>query len=355
MVPADGRKLKIVNLANENYLRATHAPLGGLTGILAQLVDYIVSTAIKPQPALAAGASLCALGALMGKRYQTETGLRPNLYLIGVSPPNSGKTHVLEALNDLFVCAGLQDYLSTPITRKTQLDKELMRRPCLLWQYDDCGQFLQKASQMPVLVHELSRLFKGDGWYETTAKKGRYHVIQQTCLCLSGMTTPEHIRDAINKRSFLDSVIAGKTLIMPSCGGHEASQYGVLGSSRKALIYGLREVASGTPGRCYSRERISEPLAVACTPEARAVFFDYWDICWQLVEDGGNGRIIHRLAEQAAKIALILAVSDCPSQPLINVRHMRWAIDVVNVSTWWQFEVRPDKTCGKTGARAERD
>ena len=45
-------------------------------GILAEMVDYMVSTARRPQPLLSLGASLCALGALMGRKYRTETNLR---------------------------------------------------------------------------------------------------------------------------------------------------------------------------------------------------------------------------------------------------------------------------------------
>ena len=43
---------------------------GGLVGDLAR---YMIDTARRPQPLLAVGASLCALGALMGRRYRTAT------------------------------------------------------------------------------------------------------------------------------------------------------------------------------------------------------------------------------------------------------------------------------------------
>ena len=50
--------------------------IAGLDGVLKMLVDYMLATARRPQPVLAVGASLCALGALMGRKYRTESNLR---------------------------------------------------------------------------------------------------------------------------------------------------------------------------------------------------------------------------------------------------------------------------------------
>jgi hypothetical protein len=60
-------------------------------GILTEMVDYMVSTARRLQPLLSLGASLCALGALMGRKYRTETNLRSNLYVVGIADSGSGK------------------------------------------------------------------------------------------------------------------------------------------------------------------------------------------------------------------------------------------------------------------------
>jgi hypothetical protein len=76
---------------------------GGLVGDLAR---YMIDTARRPQPLLAVGASLCALGALMGRRYRTTTDLRANLYIVGIADSGSGKNHAREVVNELFFAAG---------------------------------------------------------------------------------------------------------------------------------------------------------------------------------------------------------------------------------------------------------
>jgi hypothetical protein len=54
----------------------------------------MIDTARRPQPLLAVGASLCALGALMGRKYRTETNLRSNLYMLATNswPRSAGST-----------------------------------------------------------------------------------------------------------------------------------------------------------------------------------------------------------------------------------------------------------------------
>ena len=68
-------------------------------------------SAIRPQPVLAIGASLCALGALMGRKYRTQTNLRTNLYVVGMAGSGGGKDHARGAIKEAFIAAGLQRYL----------------------------------------------------------------------------------------------------------------------------------------------------------------------------------------------------------------------------------------------------
>jgi hypothetical protein len=66
---------------------------------------------VRPQPILAIGASLCALGALMGRKYRTQTNLRTNLYVVGMAGSGGGKDHARGAIKEAFIAAGLHRYL----------------------------------------------------------------------------------------------------------------------------------------------------------------------------------------------------------------------------------------------------
>ena len=61
-----------------------------LDGALKLFADYILASAVRLQPILAVGASLCALDTLMGRKYRTQTNLRTNLYVVGMAGSGGG-------------------------------------------------------------------------------------------------------------------------------------------------------------------------------------------------------------------------------------------------------------------------
>ncbi len=87
--------------------------IAGLDGVLKMLVDYMLATARRPQPVLAVGASLCALGALMGRKYRTESNLRSNLYVVGMAASGGGKDHARNAIKEAFLAAGLAERIAS--------------------------------------------------------------------------------------------------------------------------------------------------------------------------------------------------------------------------------------------------
>ena len=80
-------------------------------GVIADMMTLMVTTAKRPQPVLALGASLCAIGALMGRKYRTESNTRSNLYVVGIAESGAGKNHSRMVINELFRKANLLQYL----------------------------------------------------------------------------------------------------------------------------------------------------------------------------------------------------------------------------------------------------
>jgi hypothetical protein len=76
-------------------------------GVIADMMTLMAATAKRPQPVLALGASLCAIGALMGRKYRTESNTRSNLYVVGIAESGAGKNHSRVVINELFRKAGL--------------------------------------------------------------------------------------------------------------------------------------------------------------------------------------------------------------------------------------------------------
>lgn len=69
-------------------------------GVIADMMALMSATAKRPQPVLALGASLCAIGTLMGRKYRTESNTRSNLYVVGIAESGAGKNHSRVVINE---------------------------------------------------------------------------------------------------------------------------------------------------------------------------------------------------------------------------------------------------------------
>jgi hypothetical protein len=54
-------------------------------------VQECVGTAVREQPWLSLGGALACFSTAMGRRYMGPTGVRPNLYVLGVAPSVVGQ------------------------------------------------------------------------------------------------------------------------------------------------------------------------------------------------------------------------------------------------------------------------
>ena len=112
--PAAGLLARLGEQAAETAAPRCSAPAFDLVipdGLVGDLTRYMIATARRPQPLLSLGASLCAIGALMGRLYRTESNLRSNLYVVGIADSGSGKNHAREIVNEVFFEAGLANHL----------------------------------------------------------------------------------------------------------------------------------------------------------------------------------------------------------------------------------------------------
>ena len=116
-------------------------------GVIADMMALMATTAKRPQPVLALGASLCAVGALMGRKYRTESNTRSNLYVVGIAESGAGKNHSRMVINELFRRAGLLQYLGgNKIASGAGLIAAIQRQPASLFQLDEFGMFLSAAA-----------------------------------------------------------------------------------------------------------------------------------------------------------------------------------------------------------------
>jgi len=322
-------------------------------GLVGDLTRYMIATARRPQPLLSLGASLCAVGALMGRLYRTESNLRSNLYVVGIADSGSGKNHAREIVNEVFFEAGLANHLGgNKIASGAGLLTALHRQPAILFQIDEFGMFLSAAADrkrsprhiteildnMTELYTAAGGIFLGAEYANRDGMNERRDIVEP-CLCVYGTTTPLHFWGALQGANVADGSLA-RFLILPSDEDYPDEN---LAAGRRqapsALIRGLQKIASGgghkrgnLAGKTSGASTAVDTALVPMTEETRTRFAQLSaELTVELRAAAGTPftAILARIGENATKLALIVAVGRNPARPVVEAGDAEWAIRFV--------------------------
>lgn len=352
--PAEGLLAKLTG-PDENVAPSKATPAFDLVipgGVVGELTDYMVRTARRPQPLLSLGASLCAIGALMGRKYRTESNLRSNLYVVGVADSGSGKNHSREIINELFVQAGLANYLGgNKIASGAGLLTAVHRQPAILFQIDEFGMFLSAAADrrrsprhITDILDNMTELYTSAGGiflgaeYANRDGLNERRDVNQPCLCVYGTTTPLHFWNALQGSNVVDGSLA-RFIILPTADDYPEEN--LAAGTRRApqqLIDSLNLIAEGgysagnLVGLLPGLETAVVPMVVPMLTEARDAFRALSaENTHELRKARGTvfTSILARIGENAQKLALIVAVGRDPVRPEITAEDAAWAIAFV--------------------------
>ncbi len=319
-------------------------------GVIADLMALMAATAKRPQPVLALGASLCAIGALMGRKYRTESNIRSNLYVVGIAESGAGKNHSRVVINELFRKANLLQYLGgNKIASGSGLLTAIQRQPAILFQLDEFGMFLSAAAdrkRSPRYVCEIldlmTELYTTSGTtyfgveYASTQHNNAHRAIHQPCACIYGTTTPLHFWQALQASNVADGSLA-RFLIMESEDDFPDSNeaFGNIDPPQDLIdkLILIHQGGGKLNGNLTDVGAIDEvlidPRVVPMTPKARDTFRQLdQELVGRLRTSRGTGysSILARIEENATKLALIRAVSRDPVDPQIEDHDAEWGI-----------------------------
>ena len=319
-------------------------------GVIADMMQLMDRSAKRPQPVLALGASLVAVGALMGRKYRTASNIRSNLYVVGVAESGAGKNHSRVVINELFCQAGLLQYLGgNKIASGSGLLAGIHRQPSILFQLDEFGMFLSAAAdrkRSPRYLCEvldlLTELYTTSGTtyfgieYAHSQAEVAHRAIHQPCVCVYGTTTPLHFWQALQSANVADGSLA-RFLILQSEQDFPDSnkRFGRIDPSqdlidRLLLIHQGGGKLSGNLTDVGAVDEISPmPRTVPMDGPAEAVFSTLDDaLLSELRAEHGTGfaSILARIEENATKLALIRAVSRDAVDPEIQKEDAEWGI-----------------------------
>ncbi|GIX11574.1 DUF3987 domain-containing protein [Elioraea sp. Yellowstone] len=320
-------------------------------GVLQMLVDECCRTALRPQPFLALGAAICAVGALAGRKYRTRTDLRTNVYVAAVAESGGGKDHAPEVIRRCFDLAKLDHYLGGEnLASGRGMLSALEQHPARLFQIDEFGLFLGTVTGGRAPAHkadiwsELMKLYsRAKGIYRGTEyanKKDAPRVdIHQPCVCFFGTTTPSTFWKALEGGAMMDGSLARFLVFVTDTDRPERNRDAGIITPPAELLEALKAIARGH-GDALPRGNLPDvhvapmtateepaPYTVPMTAAAEVLHDrklaeeDAWAT---KVAGTPQAAIVNRLGENASKLALICAISRNPAHPAITEAELSW-------------------------------
>ncbi len=346
---------EMIYRALDNSGEQTAAPIPAPPGImdvdgtLKLIVDECLRTGIRPQPMLALGAAICAVGALAGRRYQSPTKLRTNLYIAATADSGGGKDHAAELVIEAFCAAGLQNYLGgSDFGSGKGIVTSLEQHPSRMFWVDEFGPFLkgvlgEKANPAKAAVRDqLLKLFSRAksvylGTEYANQKENKRIDIHNPHAVVYGTTVAEPLWEAVNAGALTDGLLARFLLLISEDNKPARNKAGQVfhPDPHGPLSEALRAIARGAEGHDYGNLADTmdatipmDAYTVPMTPEAAALHDHNWDHVEDAEAQKYKGTklasIINRMAEHSIKLALTRAIGRNPARPVISLTDVQW-------------------------------
>ncbi len=312
-------------------------------GFIGEFSAFINRKAVKPQPVLSLAAAITALGILAGRKVEGMSGLRTNVYVLGVAESGTGKDKPREMLRQLLFRTGNDNlYASDRLKSDAGIRAALKANPCALFLLDEIGEMLEtikNARQSPWLrgiTTELLMLYSSaqspSVKMSGMADDSRAVTVDCPHVCLFGTSVPRSVFNAMTMNSVTGGLL-GRLLIFESSSGNPMKQMpsdeDFPQSVLDAAIFWRDFLPNGNlTGNTAGST--SAPFRV-CESSTATVIFDECEKSARKdldkISSDWSGPY-NRVEENARKLAVIHACSENPHSPYIGAASAKWGSDL---------------------------
>jgi len=326
-------------------------------GMVGEVVKWILQTAQRPQPILSVAAALAMFGCVLGQKVSTSTGLRTNIYLVGVGGTSAGKDHPRKAVKLAMLNAGIDGFLGGEEFGSGQgLLARVAKAANTLFLPDEFGLLLKAVSAKQAANHErsimtnLMKLFSSAGTVyngsEYADQKNRARVdILYPCVSLYGTTTPETFYPALGSGDVTSGYL-NRLLVVSAPEKRVAWQESSLTAPPEAIVAWVKAARAMQCGGLMGIDPAS-PIEVPMAGMSKNLFTQFRE--WiehqedELKRDQNKAALVPlwgRAWEHAAKVALVMACTRIAGAEQlktaaesggleIDMSSAQWAIDFV--------------------------
>ena len=300
----------------------------GLPGMVCR---YINETALYPLPVLSLGAALAFSGAVMANKVESPTGLRSNIYALGVAESGSGKDWPRQACKHLMNHFAMgKQAMGEPISGSGLLTSLINADGRGLILIDEFGLFMQAmagksasphkkeiAKYLMELYTSAGQVFLGPEYANKDGLNPRVEIINP-CLSMFPVTTPSTFYENISGKEVIDGFMA-RFLVF------ESDRYPIkVQQNRRARDDIPKELIESINYWKAKPALLTLPLTVEFTAEADDLFTDYSIKMRMKAAKGGENNlssIYSRITENALRIALV-----SNEKGVVDGRIATWAI-----------------------------
>lgn len=197
-------------------------------GLIGEMIAYHRLHAPRPRPELSLAATIALIGAATGRKIMTRSGMRTNIYCVGLAPSGSGKERPRN--NNCMACieAGIGNILgSENPASDAALISELADNPAMLIQIDEVSRYFatirNAGNNSSHLKNIFTRFLELTGQAENPnwspkgyADKTKSKSIAYPHLCIYGTSTGDGFWGSVASSDAVDGFLARMMVIEAS-------------------------------------------------------------------------------------------------------------------------------------------
>ena len=341
-IPAPDPEVDISRIVNREASAPALTELMRVPGAIGELADWIEAGAKRSQPTLALAASIAAMSALVGRKVQTESGVRPNLYVLGIGETGCGKERAREAIGKLFEELGVDAMLGDAFASDAAIETAIERRPARLFLIDEIGYLLGTvndsgaATHIKSIVPVLLRMYSASS---SSYRKREYAssdtdavTVREPSLSIYGTTVPSNLYANLTKAHVTNGLLS-RLLVFESNDPYPPLRMVASPKAPASLLsicgaWARAPINSDPNAGDLEKNDVPSPLVVSSTRRALEVFEDLEQSMRKRVErvrnGGGEQGPYTRVVATALKLSLIRACGISSEAPEITEAEAAW-------------------------------
>ncbi len=310
-------------------------------GLIKEVMDTTLKYAPSPNRPLALAGALSLMSFLCARKVKTESGLRPNIYILALAKSGSGKEKPRDINQRILEEIGLDNCLIETVASGEGLEDRLITHNALIWQCDEFYSIIKAMTNKQndckqAIMKNLLVLYTSSHKNLTTREKvGKPGVtIPKPHLTLFATTTPNGFFDSINDMFLNDGMFARLNIII----AEEPKRAKMMPEAQlsDSIIKSAKMWRDFIPpeGGNIDYQAMMVPFTESAREKADKLFEEQFDICEKFHKndkDEWKAAAWNRFFELSMRYALIYSCSDAvsPEKAVITTEAIEWGSEFV--------------------------